>query len=381
MRRAVIIGGGIGGLTAALALRRVGFDVTVHERANVGVAQAGHGLILWHNAVLALRAIGVDVDSIGHRIDRYRFRSSRGHSLATWRLEWDDVPVYSVSRPDLHALLTDSAVFGSACFGFQSDVDGVTARFADGGSERADVLIGADGLRSTVRRTLLPGEPPPRYAGYTAWQGVVRAEVEPGTFVNTLGRGQWFVHYPLRDGYAYWDAVVDTRTPSPFAMCPKEMLTSAFAGMPSPAAALIAATPASALSPVPIHDRSPTPRWSHGRVTLLGDAAHPMTFNLGQGAGQAIEDALVLARRLSSGDVPDALQRYEEERVARTTRMVRRSRANGVFLRRRNPLACWARDAFVRVTFEHLIHRKTYQLTMGPDLPDLRPLQNTEANA
>lgn len=367
-----IVGGGIGGLTAALALRRAGIAATVHERAtDLRTAQSGHGLILWHNAVLALRELGVDVSAIGHRIDEYQFRTTSGSLLARWRLradEWD-APVYSVSRPALHRLLADEdLVLGAPCVGFDDDGDAVTVRFADGRSTRADALVGADGLRSVVRRGLMGFEPPPRYAGYTAWQGVIRASVEPGRFVNAFGRGRWFVHYGLPDGMVYWDAVLDARAGAGrFGAPAKENLLAAFAGAAAPIRDLIEATPESDLAPVDIYDRDPVTRWSKGRVTLLGDAAHPMTFNLGQGAGQAIEDALVLSRCLAAAAPEEAFARYERERIDRTTRMVRRSRANGDFIRRRNPVMCLLRDTFVRVAFESLIYRKTYQLTM--DLP------------
>lgn len=379
--KVIVVGGGIGGLAAAAALRRAGAAVTVHERAaELTAAQSGHGLVLWHNAVLALRALGLEPElrKTGYELHRHLFRDRRGRRLADWSMARMaarfDAPVYSVSRPGLHRLLAERAgddlVLGSRCTGFAAGPDGVTVRFADGREERADLLVGADGLRSAVRAGLLPHEPPPRYAGFTAFQGVIRmpgSGVPEHTFLSTWGRGRWFVCYRLPDDHVYWDGVLSDRVAAPLGIDPLTLLAREFDGWPEPIPTLIAATGSDALAPVHIFDRPPLPRWSHGRVTLLGDAAHPMTFNLGQGAGQAIEDAVVLGQCLAGGDVAGAPAAYEARRVDRTARMVRRSRANGELTRWRHPLAVAARDAFMRVTFDRLIYRKTYQLTMAVD--------------
>ncbi|MEU8382916.1 FAD-dependent monooxygenase [Streptosporangium sp. NPDC048865] len=189
------------------------------------------------------------------------------------------------------------------------------------------------------------------------------------TFLSTWGRGRWFVCYRLADDRVYWDGVLGDRVAPRLGVSALDMLAAEFAGWPDPVPGLIAATGADDVTPVHVFDRPPLRRWSHGPVTLLGDAAHPMTFNLGQGAGQAIEDALVLADELGDGggDVQRALAAYEARRVGRTTRMVRRSRANGELTRWRHPVACAARDAFMRLTFDRLVYRGTYRLTMAVD--------------
>ncbi|SFC70605.1 2-polyprenyl-6-methoxyphenol hydroxylase [Streptomyces aidingensis] len=384
-----MIGGGIGGLAAVLALRRSGIRAAAYERTReLRAERSGHGLILWHNAVLALRAIGFDkpLDTVGHPIGTYRFRAAADRTLARWDLgpgaERYNAPVYAVSRPALHRALAEEVGedlhTGARCVALAQDDDGVVAGFEDGREVRAAVVVGADGLRSAVRRTLMPYEPPPRYAGYTAFQGVVHlpGAAEPGVFTNTFGAGKWFVHYPLADGHVYWDGILDERTArrlDAFGMPAKSMLAQEFAGWPDPVPALIGASAAERLAPVDIFDRDPVPRWTSGRVTLLGDAAHPMTFNLGQGVGQALEDAVVLARCLAgddggpAGDPAAALLAYQRRRLDRTTRIVRRSRANGTFIRRRSPVMCRLRDTFVRVAFERLVFGKTYGLTMDTD--------------
>ncbi|MEI5006937.1 FAD-dependent monooxygenase [Streptomyces sp. PmtA] len=387
----VVMGGGIAGLTTVLALRSAGIPAKAYERAPVlRAAASGNGLVVWHNAVLALRTIGLDkhLDGIGAELHRYRFRSRRSGGLADWSVEdgarRHGAPAYTVSRPALHGMLSDlvgdDLVLGARCKEFTEDAGGVTVRFEDGREVRGPLLIGADGLRSTVRRQLMPYEPPPRYSGMTACQGTAQLpldKVPAGVFVNTFGEGTWFVHYRLGDDSVYWDAVLDDRTgrrlgssaPS-LGLGAREALLREFGHWPDPVPALIEATAEDEILPVDIYDRDPVPRWSTDRVTLVGDAAQPMTFNLGQGANQAIEGAVVLAQCLSParGDTAAALAAYERRRIDRAVRVARRSRTNGVLSRWRNPVVCLLRDAFMRVAFDRLVYRKTYQLTMDTDV-------------
>lgn len=386
----MIIGGGIGGLTTAIALRRYGIETRVFERRpEFYDAGAGNGLVVWHNATIALRTIGLgdDLAKIGRPLDRYVFRSAGDHDLATWSLadgaRRTGAPAYTVARPDLHGMLADAYAgpisYGAHCVGFTEEADQVAVRFADGTTETTDLLIGADGLRSAVRRGLLPTEPPPRHAGVRAWQGVVSypgADVPDGSFVNTFGPGLWFVTYRIAGDLVYWDGVVsdqvarrDLGRNAGLGESGKAFLTRHFGDWPGAIPKLIDATPEDQLQPVDIADRDPVPRWSTDRVTLVGDAAHPMTFNLGQGANQAMEGAVALAGSVSAGPaLATALRRYDEVRGPRTARLIRQSRANGVFSRWRHPLVCAARTAFMRVAFPRLIYRKTYQLTMDLNL-------------
>ncbi|MGW1955702.1 FAD-dependent oxidoreductase [Streptomyces sp. NPDC001920] len=396
----IVLGGGIAGLTTVLALRSAGIPAKAYERSPaLRSAASGNGLVVWHNAVLALRAVGLDkhLDTIGEELRRYRFRSRRSGALADWSIEngtrRHGAPAYTVSRPALHGLLSDLAgddlVLGARCTDFTEEPDGVTLRFEDGRTVRGPLLIGADGLRSTVRKALMPYEPPPRYAGMTACQGIVRLpseQVPPGVFVNTFGEGSWFVYYRLDDECVYWDGVLNDRigrrlghTAASLGLGVREALLREFGHWPHPIPALIEATAEPEILPVDIFDRDPVPRWSTHRVTLVGDAAQPMTFNLGQGANQAMEGAVVLAQCLSAAlaDGPSAasadavsaaLAAYERRRSDRVARVARRSRANGVLSRWQNPVVCLLRDAFMKVAFDRLVYRKTYQLTMDTDL-------------
>lgn len=393
-RNIVIVGGGIGGLTAALALRRSGAQVQVHERAaELATAQAGHGLVLWHNAVLALRSVGLgDLPAaIGHELSHHQFWSYRGSRLSNWPVgEFGQrlgAPAYTVERPELHRVLSnevgDDLKLGARCVGYVEDDDGVTARFADGREVRADVLIGADGLRSAVRSQMRPYEPPPRYAGFTAWQGisdVVPEGVVPHTFRGVWGRGRWFVYYQLPNGRVYWDGVISDRILGAMDSVGEDrhtILARQFGDWLAPVPGLIEATPSNRITPVDIFDREPVTIWGTERVVLAGDAAHPMTFNLGQGANQAIEGAVVLASCLAKQSNPAAaLRAYEDRRVERVTKMIHRSRSNGEMTRWHGALSCRFRDLILRTILDRIVLGKTYNLTMDSEPFDL-PIAST----
>lgn len=347
--RAIIIGAGIGGLTAALGLRRAGLEVELYERA-AAPEEIGAGLTIWANALRALDQLGAGdlLGPISAPDLQGGIRAPDGALLAGG--SYGDLSAklaVVVHRAELQAALVArvgpaSVRFGESLSGFEQDDGGVTARFAGGGSARADILIGADGLRSAVRAQL-HGEARPRYAGYTAWRAVVpfdTARLLPG---ETWGRGARFGQVPMPGGRAYWFATQDAREGERSPGGERAALLRAFAGWHAPIGALIAAADEGAILRHDIYDRPPLARWGAGRVTLLGDAAHPTTPNLGQGACQAIEDAAVLARCLGSGgDLTAALRRYEALRIPRTAAIVRQSRMVGA-------LGQWRGAAAVRL--------------------------------
>jgi 2-polyprenyl-6-methoxyphenol hydroxylase-like FAD-dependent oxidoreductase len=352
------------------------------------VAQAGHGLVLWHNAVLSLRAIGLGdlPGSIGHELRHHQFQSFRGMRLSNWPVgERGDrlgAPAYTVERPALHQALQnevgDALQLGARCIGYTEESDGVTARFADGTEIRSDLLIGADGLRSSVRAQMRPYEPPPRYAGFTAWQGiadVVPDGVPAGTFRGVWGRGRWFVYYRLPNGRVYWDGVIGDRILRRMDSVGENshsILSQQFGDWLEPVPSLIESTPSARITPVGIFDRDPVSGWATERVALVGDAAHPMTFNLGQGANQAIEGAVVLAAQLAAEtSIPAALRSYEELRAQRVAKMMGRSRSNGEMTRWEGTLSCLFRDLLLRTILDRIVLGKTYQLTVGEELHGL----------
>lgn len=355
---ALIIGGGIGGLATAVALRRRGASVRVFERAPE-VREVGAGLSLWPNGLRALDALGVGA--------AVRSRSIRDLSSALRR--WDGRVIVAAGGAELERRLGDVAlvlqrsellallrrelpdealVTGASCVGFSAEGRGVSARFANGMTASGDVLIGADGVGSVVRARLF-GASPPSYAGYTAWRGVVtfeHARVVPGI---SVGCGSQFGQVPMADGRVYWFA---TRNGPAGRVAPsagwRPHLLETFAGWHAPVAELIGATPDESILHNDIIDRPPLGRWGHGRITLLGDAAHPMTPNLAQGAGQAIEDAVSLATVLAGADDPvEGLRTYEDRRRKRANGMVKVSRTVGNMSLLSSPLTTKVRDQLI----------------------------------
>ena len=360
--RAIIIGAGIGGLTTAIALRQSGVETVIFERADE-LREVGAGITLWANAMQALGKLGVAdaVLAAGAPVAGGQVRSWRGEVLY-------EVPLgaleemYGVSvglhraylQAALLSALPDDAVrLGVTCEGFRQDALGVASLFADGREEHGDLLVGADGLNSVVRAQLF-GEERPIYAGYTAWRGVVEAGDTPlrnGPGFESWGRGARFGLLNMGQGYFYWFATANAPEGEEYAVGRKAEVLRRFGRWYEPIPTVIRATEESAILRHDVYDREPVKRWGEGRVTLLGDAAHPMTPNLGQGACQAIEDAVVLGKCLKEEcSVTAALRLYEARRVDRTTFVVRRSRLVGRIGQLENPLLCKLRDALTKAT-------------------------------
>lgn len=356
--KAIIIGGGIGGLTAAIALRRAGVEAVVFERAGE-MREIGAGISVWTNAVKALAKIGLSdaVRAGGREEIGGSIRTARGRKLVELpvdALEERFGPSVVTTRPELQGMLLsalskDTVRLDAEFTGFRQEASGVTAVFADGRQEDGDLLVGADGLNSTVRARLF-GDERPRYAGFTAWRGLTHAESVPedGGF-EAWGRGEVFGVVPLGGGRFYWFATKNA--PEGIGDAPagrKAELLERFGSWAEPVPSIVRATEEGAILRHDVYDRDPLARWGESRVTLLGDAAHPMTPNLGQGACQAIEDAVVLAECVVREEgVSTALKLYEERRRNRTAMIVRRSRAFGKIEQTENPLLCALRNAMV----------------------------------
>lgn len=361
IRRAVIIGGGIGGLAAAVALRRIGVEVAVYERTAT-IREVGAGIALWPNALKALYRLGM-IDAIRAVClpeQRGRIYSWRGDILQETPMteirRRFGAPVVVAHRADvqialLHALDPASVHLHAACTGFSQDASGVTAHFDDGREARADLLIGADGLHSVVRAQLF-GEQPPRYAGYTAWRGIAVGEGlgDPGTGFETWGCGARFGLAHVDRRRVYWYGTINA--PEGGSDAPpgrKQEVLDLFGDWHAPIRAVIEATPEAAILRNDIYDRPPLRTWSRGRATLLGDAAHPTTPNLAQGACQALEDAVVLAQAVQTApEAGPALRLYEARRVRRSSMITLLSRRLGEVGQWSNPVACRLRDATMK---------------------------------
>jgi 2-polyprenyl-6-methoxyphenol hydroxylase-like FAD-dependent oxidoreductase len=339
VRRVLIAGGGIGGLVAAFALQREGLTVSVFERVEE-LVEVGAGLTLWANALRALHKLGLTdmLETVGKPLTRSCILSWQGEILAETPVEAltkrFGTPLVAVHRADLQAALLSAlgegvVQTGATCTGFQQDDKEVRAHLADGQEVAGDLLLGADGIHSTIRGQLF-GATPPRYAGYTAWRGV--AQIAPRQWgeqmaTETWGKGRRFGLVPLSQGRMYWFATLNT----PEGMRDKERgrkqeLLGLFHTCHDPVPVVIEATAEATILRNDIYDRPPLHHWSQGRVTLLGDAAHPMTPNMGQGACQAMEDAVALAMCLTTEHtVASALQAYEKQRIKRANTIVQQS--------------------------------------------------------
>lgn len=348
-----IVGGGIGGMTAAIALRRAGHEVVVFEQAS-RFGRVGADINLTPNAVRALDGIGVGAALREHGA-RPSARVSRTWDTGeeTSRLPMSDeaevkygAPQLTLHRADLLAALEaalpgDCVRLGRRVASVEPDGDEVRVVFADGSAEVVSVLVGADGIHSAVRAALFGAETP-RFTGVVAYRAVVpRARLDhlgldlPGLDQFTKWWGpnpsSQIVTFPIGAGR---DVFIFATTPQeswreeswtlPGSV---EELRAEYAGYHPEARALLAAC--DSVLKTALYERDPLPAWSRGRVTLLGDACHPMLPFMAQGAGQAVEDAVVLARCLSGGEaVPAALRRYEGLRKARTAEIQIGSRGN-----------------------------------------------------
>jgi len=358
----LIIGAGIGGLAAALALQKAGFAVQIFERTKE-IREVGAGLTLWPNAVRVLQELGL-ADLVHQLIQqpvpvRAGFYTMRGKQLVQLPPQVVEEqcggPTIAIHRAKFQAALQerlapDTLVLDRQLIDLEQDTAGVTARFAQGERVRGILLIGADGLHSQVRQMLFP-QSHPRYAGYTAWRGIATS-VTPPLVGEFWGRGKRFGIVPLTEKHVYWYATCNT--PENAAESPerrqKELL-ELFKGWHPVVSTLINATEASTILRNDISELRPLTCWSKGRVTLLGDAAHAMTPNMGQGACQALEDALILARTLQhASSLENALDVYQQKRLARANMVVMMSHRMGSVAQWEHPLACWLRDSLLALT-------------------------------
>ncbi|MEU7428317.1 FAD-dependent monooxygenase [Streptomyces sp. NPDC040750] len=358
-RSAIVVGGGIGGLAAAVALTRRGWRVKVLERA-AGFGEVGAGLSLWPNGLRALDALGMG-DQVREQAlveARAGIRDANGRWLARTdirELTTRFGPLVMIHRARLFDILRAALPAGVMCGGTEVTRIALPGRCVEvehqGGVARADLLVAADGIGSFVRRSLWPAAPAPRYAGYTAWRLVVDTGRRPPAGGESWGRGERVGIAPLADGRTYLYCVADAPEGQRNPGGELTVLRRRFGHWHEPIPSLLAAADEDAVMRHDIYALPPLSHFVTGRAALLGDAAHAMTPNLGQGANQALEDAVTLAALLDTRpEVESALAAYDEQRRPRTRMIARRSRRIGAVAQWHSPAATALRDLMLRMT-------------------------------
>jgi 2-polyprenyl-6-methoxyphenol hydroxylase-like FAD-dependent oxidoreductase len=372
-RTAVVIGGGVAGPVAALALQKAGIEATVYEAYPPGTGSKGGPLTLAANGLSAMRTVGADAGLAdeGMPTPRMVIHSGSGKVLGAIESSPDLPPVLTFARGRLAELLQDRAksagvpvVHGKRFVDAVDTGHSVIAQFDDHTTAEADVLIGCDGIRSTTRGLIDPAGPRPRYTGLIGLGGYVDGAAgvadTGGAFHMVFGRRAFFGH--LSDGRRTgWFANLPARRLDGDALRANGFdawiarMREAFADDDSPALALLDhVTPESCTPPSPLEDLPHVPRWSKGRIVLIGDAAHATSPTSGQGASLAAESAVELARCLRDLPVDRAFAAYEAIRRGRVERVIaaaartNRSKAAG-------PIAARVRDAVMPFLMERFM--------------------------
>ena len=358
-RTALIVGAGIGGLSAGLALRKAGWTIRIFERSP-SPRELGFGLALAPNAIAALRTLGVAdvVKARSFEPRRAEVRRPDGTVLKRAELPPEALggPMIIALRPALHGALleaigVDAIALEDDVTGFTSTGTRVTLQMAGRGVAEGDVLVGADGIGSVVRRALHPDEAPPRSSGIVAVRGAVHGALRHlGDLhaVYYLGRGVESMFVRASDTGIYWFLSMAHALVPAGMQDPRAILALMSPRFDSTFRAVTSAT--DDLRFDELVDRDPVPFWGKDAVTLLGDAAHPLLPHTGQGAAQAIVDAVTVGEALTGDvDVERALRAYERERLSKTATLLQQGRRTARIMATMNPLACYVREAVVRM--------------------------------
>jgi 2-polyprenyl-6-methoxyphenol hydroxylase-like FAD-dependent oxidoreductase len=374
--RVVIIGAGIAGLTTAVALQVRGVEAQIYESASE-LKLAGKGIWVPTNAMLVLDRLGLGDAIAGSGIALRRAEVHLKENGILQGIDLEDIQerfgrtTISILRADLQIVLASAVLNGSLhlskrCVGVSDLGDSVVASFEDGTTAEADVVIGADGIRSVIRKAVV-GDVALRYAGQTCYLGIAQLQLPSelsGTSWEVWGGARRFGFSPVTDELVYWFAPISAVEASPL---PAGDLTISLQEMyrdfPDPILPIIQHTAADEIMRVDLFDFPPIEGWYRGRIALAGDAAHAMTPNLGQGGAQAVEDAYVLAMALTKQDtIEAALQVYQQLRKPKTKRIVEMSRWFGKLAHLDTPWAMGLRNVVLRSIPKGISRRQTQTL-------------------
>ena len=375
-RHFAILGGGIGGLSLAVAMQRKGLHAIVYEAAPA-FKPLGAGLGLAANAVKAYEDIGIDQEVVGagKKLKHAFGKEQNGKVISQTNIEeltslFGVQNSFTIHRADLHNILAgllkpDTLQFGKAATAFTQNDAGISITFADGTIAEADYLIAADGIHSVVRRKLLP-QASPRYSGYTCWRAVIDVLPEGMNMEEmseTWGKGRRFGVVPLTNNRIYWFATLNAKANDP-AMCDAGVkdLARFFNKFHFPIPQILELTKDDQLIWGDIIDLKPIKHFAFGRVVLIGDAAHATTPNLGQGACMAIEDAATLANCLARYQPEEAFKKFEANRIKRTTGIVNQSWTLGKVTQIENPVLIALRNAAFQSLPQSFIQKQLHAL-------------------
>lgn len=350
----VIAGAGMGGLSAAIALRQAGHNVHIYERA-ADLAPIGAAISIWPNGMKVLHALGVgdQVQQAGGDMRAMSYSDHTGRELTRFSLRalYDQVAQTAVpiARAQLQRLLLEAAgpgcvTLGVSCDGYSESEQGVQVQLSTGETVLADVLVAANGTHSQLRNTVAGKAIARRYCGYVNWNGRVSIDAQlgdPHEWAQFVGQNKRVSLMPMGGGefYFFFDVPLPAGTPNVREQYRQE-LQHHFADWAPPVRRLLERLDPAGIARVEIHDTERLPRLVSDRVALLGDAAHAMTPNIGQGGCQAMEDAWVLARCLeSAGTVTAGLHAYERQRADRVASLVVKARERAAVIHGENPAA------------------------------------------
>ncbi len=373
--KVLMIGGGIGGSVAAVALQKAGIEAVVYEAYDKAADGVGAYLTLATNGLAALQTIGIKASALegSFQTPRMTFSLGSGYQLAEIQngpTLADGTVSLTIKRSDLYRSLRDEALgrgiqieYGKRLIDVQNNEDGVIAHFADGSQAKGDVLIGCDGLQSRARQLIDPSAPKARYVGLLNTGGYSRGVSvpgTPGTMYMSFGRRCFFCYIPHPNGEVWWFAnpswpkeptreELSTMTPENW----KSYLLELFAKDKTPASEIIRAS-YEILPGWATYDFPSVPRWSKGRMLIIGDAAHATSPSSGQGASMAIEDAVTIAKCLRDApSIPEAFSLYESLRRERVEKIVAQGKKNGDS-KAPGPLGRIFRDLILKLVFKRI---------------------------